>query len=108
MSLVAGALQKAGHTFFQLDMMRLGQKEILARVKAEPPDYIGLSVRNIDNVDSFTADEASHLSEIRTLVESLKRLNPAPMIPGEAGFSIIPHEILDYCGADFGVQGARE
>ena len=34
MSLVAGALQKAGHTFFQLDMMRLGQKEILARAKA--------------------------------------------------------------------------
>jgi lipid biosynthesis B12-binding/radical SAM protein len=108
MGMVAGALQNAGHQVKQLDLLCHDEEHISNWIETNRPDCIGLSVRNIDNVDSFTAGSGFYLPAVKELVEKLRHLSQVPIILGGPGFSIMPWEILQYTGADYGVRGAGE
>ena len=56
MAVVASALVSAGHRVEQFDYLASGKSEagLRERLKEFAPDYIGLSLRNIDNADSFS------------------------------------------------------
>ena len=77
-------------------------------LKEFAPGFVGISLRNIDNVDSFSAEKGWYLAEIRTLTEKIRQKTTAPIILGGPGFSILPEEILDYLAADYGVVGEGE
>jgi len=110
MAIIAGALSRAGHEVRQFDFLAAGKSEeaLVAAVADFAPDGICLSLRNIDNVDSFSAESAWYVGQARGLVELLRSVSAAPVIVGGPGFSILPEEILAYLGADYGVVGEGE
>lgn len=111
LSLVAAAMEEAGHHVRQCDLlcMRFGETPGLAEeVRAFRPQAVGISLRNIDNVDSFTSHEHWSLDALRILIAELRGLTSARLVVGGPGFSLLPEAILEYCGADYGIAGAGE
>ena len=110
LAIVASALSTAGHCVSQYDYLAAGCSEVHLSnaLKKFSPDFVGLSLRNIDNVDSFSAENEWYLSENKLLVKIVRRQTAAPIIVGGSGFSILPEEILDYLTADYGIVGEGE
>ncbi|MDD2703424.1 MAG: lipid biosynthesis B12-binding/radical SAM protein, partial [Candidatus Omnitrophica bacterium] len=109
MSVVAGALARAGHEVRQIDFLREGRSpESLKKTAAEfKPDFIGISVRNIDNVNC--ANEQRYIDVVRDIVGVFKSSADAvPVVLGGTGFSVMPEEILAATGADYGIAGEGE
>lgn len=109
MSVVAAALDRAGHTVYQFDFLTAGaDMALLKRTLAEfDPDFTGISLRNIDNVDSLSSHENWYLGHVREIALMLKELGQT-VIVGGPGFSLMPDAVLDYLGADHGVVGEGE
>ena len=82
------------------------EKEVQRTVQAFPPDFVGLSLRNIDNQDSRHPE--AYFPEVRKLIQFLRKLTEAPVLVGGSGFSIMPREFMAYLEADFGLVGEGE
>jgi lipid biosynthesis B12-binding/radical SAM protein len=110
MAMVASALNTAGHRVRQYDHLASGCSEahLMEALQKFDPDFVGISLRNIDNVDSFSAESEWYLAENKHLVDIIRRQTAAPIVVGGSGFSILPEEILDYLTADYGVVGEGE
>jgi radical SAM superfamily enzyme YgiQ (UPF0313 family) len=108
LAFVAAATERAGHTVELLDLMEVEDLAAAARNAIETfhPEVIGVSVRNID--DQHMADTKVFLDEMRKIVAASKDLTSAPIILGGAGYSIYPCSLLEYLGADMGLQGEGE
>ncbi len=110
MAVIAGALDKAGHQLRQFDFLVADESEAaLRQALAEfAPEFVCLSLRNIDNVDSFSGADDWYLDQARRLTQVVREVTAAPMIVGGPGFSIMPEAILEYLAADYGVVGEGE
>lgn len=108
LGLVAAAAMRAGHRVRFLDLMGEAAPEaaLADAIAADPPQAIGISIRNVDDQDS--AGPRFLLEAARPLVALCKRLSPAPVVLGGAGYSMFPESALAYLGADMGVQGEGE
>ncbi|MFW5501545.1 MULTISPECIES: lipid biosynthesis B12-binding/radical SAM protein [unclassified Maridesulfovibrio] len=109
MSVIAGALHDAGHEVIQYDMLAAGNSldHLRSSLAKSGPDYAGISIRNVDNVDSFTSHTNKFIHKAKLIVDVLKKAG-IPVIAGGAGFSLLPEEILDFTGADYGIVGEGE
>ena len=109
MSVIAKALQDAGHKVIQYDMLASGNNldHLKRSIISANPDYTGISIRNVDNVDSFTSHTNQYIHKVRQIVKIVKGLR-IKVIAGGAGFSLLPEEILEYIGADYGIVGEGE
>jgi len=107
-SVVAGALRQAGYEARLHDLPLHEKSDLHCAVQAFSPDFIGISVRNVDNVDSLSAQASWTGDAVKCLVARLKTLSQAPVILGGSGFSLLPQELLAYTGADYGVTGPGE
>ncbi len=105
---IAAACEKAGHEVNLLDL--LVEKDpgsaVVRIVSNFRPEAIGVSVRNID--DQRMRNPRFLLDQARETVAWCRETSAAPIILGGAGFSILPQAILEYLGADVGVQGEGE
>lgn len=110
MAVIASALAAAGHEVRQFDFLAEGQSgEALAEaLRAFDPDLVGLSLRNVDNVDSFSGETGWYLDTSRRLAGIARDSTSAPLVIGGAAFSLMPEEMLDYLGADYGIVGEGE
>jgi len=110
MAVIASALAARGHEVRQFDFLAAGCSEVRLRedLEAFAPDFICFSLRNIDNVDSFCSEKAWYLEKAKGLLALVRETTDAPVILGGAAFSIMPEEILDYVGADYGIVGEGE
>ena len=111
LSVIAAAALKAGHDVEQHDLLYLTHVKntpFVECLRRSNPDVVGISLRNIDNVDSFTSETHWHLDRLRQLIKDIRNTTAAPIIIGGAGFSLMPESILDYCGGDYGVVGEGE
>jgi len=110
MAIVAGALERAGHTVRQVDLLAAGDDgDLLERELASfEPEVVGISLRNIDNIDSFVGEEAWYLDQAQRTVARVRAASAAPILVGGPGFTIMPEAILDFVGADIGVVGEGE
>ncbi|MFA5514735.1 MAG: lipid biosynthesis B12-binding/radical SAM protein [Desulfuromonadales bacterium] len=110
MAMVAAACAGRGHQVRQFDFLAAGRSETALEeaVRAFAPEVVGLSLRNIDNVDSFSGENAWYLAQARQLVSRVRRATDAPVVLGGPAFSILPEEILAYVGADYGIVGEGE
>ena len=106
MSMVAAALRTAGHDVRALDLLHQPQSDVLEIIKAEAPALIGISIRNIDNVNLL--NEKRYIPAVKELVAALRSASTAPIILGGAGYSILPERILEETGADYGIVGEGE
>jgi len=105
---VAAATKKAGHDVELLDLMEeeTPEESIQRIINTFDPEAIGLSVRNID--DQKMEPARFLLDRTKEIVSLGRRLSPAPLILGGAGFSIFPEQTLEYLEADMGIQGEGE
>lgn len=110
MAVLASALISSGHDVRQLDCLALGgdRKKIQSLCTEFRPQVIGFSLRNVDNVDSLTSHTHWALHEVRELISFVRSFSDAPLMMGGPGFSLMPEQILDYTGADFGIVGEGE
>lgn len=106
MSMIAAALRDAGHEVLTLDLLHQSQPDVLAVIAAENPRVIGISIRNIDNVNLL--NEKCYIPAVKALVAALREVSGATVLLGGAGFSILPERILQETGADYGIVGEGE
>jgi len=111
MALIASSLEHNGHEVQQFDLLlhlENGFSQIAQSIETFQPDFIGISIRNIDNVDSLSPLNAGYLADIKPLVEQIRKLSQSPVILGGPAFSIMPGQILTLLDADYGVVGEGE
>ncbi len=110
MAIIASALVSAGHEVCQFDMLAEGHSETGLRQTIADflPHYVGISIRNIDTVDSCNVANEWFLSSDLRIMKIIREATDAPVILGGSAFSIMPDEILQYLGADYGINGEGE
>lgn len=108
LSMVASSLKTAGHDVKQFDFLASGRslEDLVKEVKAFNPGIVGISIRNIDNVNFL--NEQRYIEAVKEIVEKLRSVTTAKIILGGSGFSIMPEAILDKIGADYGIVGEGE
>jgi len=79
---------------------------LAAAVKESSPGIIGISIRNIDNVN--LVNEKRYIEVVGNIVERIKQETDVPVVLGGSGFSIMPEVILREVGADYGIVGEGE
>lgn len=105
---VAAATVAAGHQVRVLDFMCANhpREQLREAITDFRPEIIGLSVRNID--DQCMESPRFLLEEVREVVADCRTHSDAPIVLGGAGYSIFPAPLLEYLGADMGIQGEGE
>ena len=103
---VAGALKPRYQTKI-LDMNFCPSLDMLGvQVREYEPDYIGFSIRNIDNTDLMSP--RGFLSDYQDMIGIIRMQSKAPLILGGSGYTVFPLEFFRALGADFGVAGEGE
>ncbi len=83
------------------------RKNLSREVAAFIPDYIGVSIRNID--DMVIGKPHYYVDQIfRDFILPLRNYPKAPLILGGSGFSIFPDELMTRFEADYGIIGEAE
>ena len=102
-----GHIQKSNHEAFVLDLCFSSDplQELENKINEIKPDIAGISIRHIDTV--LYQNNEFFIYEVKEYVEICKKMN-LKVILGGAGYSIMPAEILDFTGADYGVCGPGE
>ena len=91
---------------FLLDMNLISVENLETILKETPPDYIGISIRNIDGANSL--DKTSFIPGYSEIMKAVRRNSKAPVIMGGAGFSIFPAILFDLLKPDYGIAGEGE
>jgi len=108
LSMVAGSLSNAGHEVRQFDLIHSGMSldAVADAVRSFLPHIIGISIRNIDNVNLL--NEKRYVEVVGDLIQRMREETKAPVVLGGSGFSIMPEGILREVGADYGIVGEGE
>lgn len=105
LAMVDTALRRAGHTTAWFDCQVPGP-DLATVVRAFRPDFLGLSLRNIDDV--VFQRRQTYYGALIELGQELRRLTDRPLIVGGSGFSLFPRVLLELTGADYGLVGEGE
>jgi radical SAM superfamily enzyme YgiQ (UPF0313 family) len=105
---IAAAVESAGNEVVLLDLLieQDPRAAVIQAIRNLNPEAIGVSVRNID--DQRMRNPRFLLDQALEVVNWCKEASAAPIILGGAAFSILPQRILEYLGADMGIQGEGE
>ncbi|PKN69223.1 MAG: B12-binding domain-containing radical SAM protein [Deltaproteobacteria bacterium HGW-Deltaproteobacteria-12] len=103
---VAGALG-AGYDIKIADMNEFASPAGLgSAVRDFSPDFVGVSIRNIDNTD--TINSRDFLADYKIIIQQIRENSAARIILGGSGFTIFPREFMQELDADFGIAGEGE
>lgn len=105
---VAEASEKDGHEVHVLDLCfskRL-ERDLKRTIAGFSPDVIGLSVRNIDNVNML--HQVLYIPEAIEMANHIRRITDAPLVVGGSGASLVPEQILRHMAADYVVVSDGE
>jgi lipid biosynthesis B12-binding/radical SAM protein len=110
MAVVAGALQQAGHQVQQYDWLAQGEAwpHLLQEIEDFAPDLLSISLRNIDNVDSFSGDDGWYLHRVKDFIARLRKTIKLPIVIGGPALTIMPEEIAAYLAVDHAIVGEGE
>lgn len=75
-------------------------------VRKFSPDFVCLSIRNIDNTDSINT--CDFFQQYKFLVQQIRENSKARIILGGSGFTIFPNEFMSLLNADYGLAGEGE
>ena len=108
MSMVAAALEQDGHEVALFDFLQQGQSFDAVRdeVRRVKPELIGISIRNIDNVNLL--NEQRYIDAVRSIVQTIRKETGVKIVLGGSGFSVMPEPVLKTVGADYGIAGEGE
>ena len=99
---VATATEAAGHMVRTLDLCFLGNRvsrELKRVVGSFKPDVIGISVRNIDNVNMLHS--ISYLPEVLELIDEIRKLTNCKVVLGGSAVSLAPEAVIRLLKADY-------
>jgi radical SAM superfamily enzyme YgiQ (UPF0313 family) len=82
------------------------EEELVNILNAFQPKYVGISLRNIDDVNSFARN--SFISGYKDIVQVVRKTVETVIIVGGAGFSIYPKPVFEILNPDFGICGEGE
>jgi len=105
LSCLSAALRQAGHETRWFDCLT-ERGSIEAAVSEYRPDFVGISLRNIDDVQ--IRRQETYFEPLAGVCEAIRRTHRCPVILGGSGFSLFPARLLELSGADFGIQGEGE
>jgi radical SAM superfamily enzyme YgiQ (UPF0313 family) len=106
LSLVARCIEKSFDVKIY-DAAGQKEQELIETLTAYDPDYIGISIRNIDNV--LMGRPIYYLPDIlKKFITTVQSQTNATVILGGSGFSLFPLEILTKTGIKFGIIGEGE
>lgn len=106
LSLLAAILQKDYRVRIYDGILDEG-KTLASEVEAFMPDYIGVSIRNID--DMVIGKTSYYVDRIfRDFILPLRTFSNVSLILGGSGFSIFPGELMTRFDADYGIIGEAE
>lgn len=110
MSVVAGALKSAGHQVQQYDWLAQGESlpPLLQEIETFAPDLLSISLRNIDNVDSFSGEDGWYLRRVKDFIGELRKTVKLPIVIGGPALTIMPEEIAAYLDVDHAIIGEGE
>lgn len=102
---IDGALRQAGHVtaIWDARMASESLEECVARFR---PEFIGLTLRNIDNVQCH--NPKSFMQDLASFSRRLRVVSAAPLVLGGSGYSVFPREIFALGTIDYGIHGAGE
>jgi len=79
---------------------------LAAQIDRFAPDLVAVSMRNIQNADyTDTGTTLEHYDEV---VHTIRGHTSVPIVMGGGGFSVIPVELMQRFGIDYGVMGEGE
>jgi len=88
------------------DFMTGSFEEYAALLSDLQPDYIGISLRNIDDVNIYKQE--SFISHYKQIIFHTRKYSRSIIILGGAGFSIYPNLLFETLEPDFGIYGEGE
>jgi radical SAM superfamily enzyme YgiQ (UPF0313 family) len=88
------------------DFMTGSFNEYAALLSSVQPDYVGISLRNIDDVNIYRKE--SFISHYRQIIAQTRKYSRSNIIIGGAGFSIYPKLLYETLNPDFGIYGEGE
>ncbi len=104
---LAASLSLRGHSVVQYDVLVAGGLDGLNAVMAKSrPDLVGVSLRNVDTVDS--ANPQFFLEGAVELVRRIRAITAAPIVLGGSAFSLFPDALMARIDADYGITGEGE
>jgi radical SAM superfamily enzyme YgiQ (UPF0313 family) len=106
--MVAEAIRSHGHEVIEFDINAQGKNasNIQKFIKENQPQYIGLSLRNVDSVNYNKPD--AYIEDYKNVVKTIREVTSAQIILGGSAYTIFPDLILDELEADYGVAGEGE
>lgn len=102
---LSAALRQAGYAVSWLDLL-MDNDRFEERLLESRPDLVGISARNVDDV--IIRRQETFVDGLGTLVGTVHQKLGCPVVLGGSGFSILPRELLEATGADFGIVGEGE
>jgi radical SAM superfamily enzyme YgiQ (UPF0313 family) len=102
---LSAALRRAGHAVMLVDLL-VEKDGFGSALQDFQPELVGISVRNIDDV--LIRKRETFVQELGVLVRMVHEQSRCPVVLGGSGFSILPQELLELSGADFGIVGEGE
>ena len=102
---VAGSVSE-DHEVRIADMQTVDREMLASILKDFAPEIIGISCRNIDNIDA--GDPLYFVIGYQELVGWLRERSGAVIVCGGSGFTIMPVQVLAMLGADYGIIGEGE
>jgi radical SAM superfamily enzyme YgiQ (UPF0313 family) len=103
---VAGSLDSRYQTKIVDLNTVLDLEDLGAMIREFSPDFVGVSIRNVDNTD--TINSRAFLSDYQNLVRQIRKNSPARLILGGSGYTVFPVEFLQALDADYGIAGEGE
>ncbi|MCK9616490.1 MAG: radical SAM protein [Lentimicrobiaceae bacterium] len=88
------------------DCFNRTNEDLISEITSFQPHYIGVSLRNIDNVNFYESE--SFISTYRSLFEIIRRHSRAKLIAGGSAFSLFPKKLFQLLQPDFGIVGEGE
>ncbi len=89
-----------------VDLNFISIEELKSAVIEYNPKYIGVSFRNIDDVNSYNREE--FVTQYKNIIDNLRTVSDAKIIIGGSGFSIFPELMYKRLNPDFGIYGEGE
>jgi radical SAM superfamily enzyme YgiQ (UPF0313 family) len=103
---VCNSLLRENIEFDLIDLNFEHESVIYRKLRENNVELVGITVRNLDS--GVLAKTVLFQPDIKKLVNRIKNTRDCKVVLGGIGFSILPREILEYSGADFGVIGYGE
>ena len=104
--ILAGILKKTYNVHVYDGMFDNGNN-LAGVIEKYNPDYVGVSIRNIDNMDVI--NPANYMIPVlESFIKPIRRATEAPLILGGSAFSIFPRHFMNLYQADYGIIGEAE